>query len=91
MNMHISQFASNFRCKHCGKIQGTREWPASVDRVPFYSQDEPGNYMLKMNCPHCGKDWYVVWDDNPGLVQPFFFMQLWDAVYNLDIEFEKSI
>jgi len=39
------------------------------DATPFYFQDEPGRYTLKVSCPHCGKDWYVVWDDDPGPIK----------------------
>jgi Zn finger protein HypA/HybF involved in hydrogenase expression len=68
--MHISLCADKLRCQHCGKIHGTEEWPVSGDRVPFYFQKEAGNYTLKVSCPHCGKDWHVVWDDNPGPIKP---------------------
>lgn len=34
--------------------------------VAFYCQKEPGQYQVTVHCPHCSKDWYVVWDDNPG-------------------------
>jgi len=72
-NMHISQFADKLRCYHCGKTNSVKEWPVSGDYVPFYHQKEPGNYTLKVTCPHCGKDWYVVWDDYPGPIRPLFF------------------
>jgi Zn finger protein HypA/HybF involved in hydrogenase expression len=71
--MHISQFANKLRCQHCGKIHGTKEWPVNGDHVPFYFQDEPGKYTLTVNCPHCGKNWYVVWDNNPGSGMPLLF------------------
>ena len=68
--MHISQFASTLRCEHCGKSNKTNQWPTNGDSVPFYYQDEPGDYNLPVICPHCGKEWYVVWDKNPGAIQP---------------------
>jgi len=71
--MHISQFAGDLRCQHCGKSQGAKEWPIKGDYVPFYYQKEPGNYSLKLTCPNCGKSWYVVWDDNPGTISPLSF------------------
>jgi len=68
--MHISQFASKLRCKHCGKTHGAQEWPQYGDGIPFYYQAEPGRYQVKVRCPHCNQDWYVVWDDDPGPTRP---------------------
>jgi len=68
--MNISQFAGNLPCQYCSKPQRAKEWPIKGDYVAFYYQKEPGNYSLKLTCPHCGKDWYVVWDDNPGAINP---------------------
>lgn len=64
--MHMSQFAGELRCQHCYKTHATQDWPQRGDSVPFYFQKEPGNYQVKVECPHCGKEWYVVWDENPG-------------------------
>jgi hypothetical protein len=72
MKMHISQFAGELPCQHCFKPQRAREWPINGDNVPFYYQKDPGNYSLKLTCPDCGKDWYVVWDQNPGPITPLF-------------------
>ncbi|MDH5703905.1 MAG: hypothetical protein OEY99_06790 [Aigarchaeota archaeon] len=71
--MHISEFADKLPCVHCGKINRVKEWPVSGDYVPFYHQKEPGRYTLKVTCPHCGREWYVVWDDNPGPIKPLSF------------------
>ena len=71
--MHFSEFAGKLSCKHCGKAHGTNQWPVNGDMVPFYYQAEPGRYSLKVACPHCKKDWYVVWDANPGPIQPLLF------------------
>ena len=68
--MVISLFAGKLSCQHCGKTHGSKQWPASGDSVPFYYQTEPGKYTLAVLCPHCKKEWYVVWDDNPGPIQP---------------------
>jgi len=38
--------------------------------TPFYYQSEPGKYSLPVTCPHCAKEWYVVWDANPGPIEP---------------------
>lgn len=70
--LHISEFANKLRCQHCGKEHKTQEWPLNGDMVPFYFQKEPGNHTLNVTYPDCGKEWYVVWDDNPGPVEPLF-------------------
>jgi len=67
--MHTSQFANKLRCAYCGKTHGTQEWPLYGDQVALYYQTEPGRYQVKVCCPHCNQDWYVVWDDNPGPVR----------------------
>ena len=56
------------RCPHCGGRNETGEWRAAGHVVPYYCQEEPGNYNIKMHCPHCDKDWYIVWDSDPGPV-----------------------
>ncbi|MDD5542337.1 MAG: hypothetical protein PHX83_04115 [Acidobacteriia bacterium] len=66
--MHYSQFADQLRCQHCYKTHATRRWPVNGDQVPFYFQKETGRFPLTVQCPHCGKEWYVVWDQNPGVV-----------------------
>lgn len=71
--MHISQFADKLICQYCYKKHGTKEWPLNGDMVPFYYQEEPGNYTLKITCPHCKKDGYVVWDDNPEPIKSLLF------------------
>ena len=68
--MSMSQFAGNLKCYCCSKPNKTAQWPVNGDRVPFYYQSEPGNHTLTITCPHCGKDWYIVWDDNPGPMEP---------------------
>ena len=67
-SIHISEFADKLWCPHCGKPNKTEEWPINGDRVPFYFQKEPGNHNVKVQCSHCNKEWYIVWDDNPGPV-----------------------
>ncbi len=71
--MNISQFAGALPCQHCSQPQRAKEWPIKGDYVAFYYQKEHGKYSLKLTCPHCGKDWYVVWDDNPGTISPLSF------------------
>ncbi len=61
-----SQFAKDLDCVYCGKKNAASRWPVHGDMVPFYAQKEPGKYQVTVRCPHCHRDWYVVWDDNPG-------------------------
>lgn len=62
----FSQFANDLICQYCDKKNSATRWPALGDMVPFYYQTEPGRYQVTIDCPHCHKKWYVVWDDNPG-------------------------
>jgi hypothetical protein len=58
-------------CAHCGKLNGAIQGPAQGMYVPFYAQAEeetkarPGAYNIKHRCTFCGKDFYIVWDDDP--------------------------
>jgi len=67
----FSRFANNLRCKGCGKVNVAPVWPSGGDFVPFYAQtrerteEDPGAYRVKIHCPCCGQDWFVVWDQNP--------------------------
>ncbi len=67
--MHISQFAGHLFCQHCSRVNAAKEWPISGDYAPFYFQKTPGRFSVPVRCPHCGKEWYVVWDSNPGPVR----------------------
>lgn len=62
----FSEFANQLRCQYCGKINQAEDWPAQGDMVPFYCQKEPGKFYVSVRCPECAKEWYVVWDDDPG-------------------------
>ena len=68
--MGISWFANELKCRYCFKTHGTKQWPTNEDHVPFFFQKEAGNHTLTVQCPHCGKEWYVVWDGNPGPIEP---------------------
>ncbi len=70
MAMHQSIYAHRLKCKHCGEFHGTNKWPLNGDTVAFYNQKDIANYSLKVTCPHCNNDWYVVWDRDPGQIQP---------------------
>lgn len=65
-----SAFADHLVCKHCGAENLTDHWPTEGDTVPFAYEAEPGNFNLKVHCSHCESDWYVVWDENPGSLEP---------------------
>jgi ribosomal protein S27E len=68
----FSRFANELHCASCGKLNVAPKWPARGDAVPFYFQtaertrEEAGAYRLKVHCPHCKQDWFVVWDDTPA-------------------------
>jgi hypothetical protein len=66
---HKSAFADQLICKYCGVENHATEWPSEGDAVPFAYEAEPGNFNLKVHCPHCERDWYVVWDENPGALE----------------------
>lgn len=71
--MHMSEFAHDLDCQHCWKKNVTKEWPLGGDRIPFVYKKEKGEFNLAVNCSHCRKVWYVVWDDNPGPIKPLMF------------------
>jgi hypothetical protein len=69
--MATSQFAGRLRCAYCSQVNAATAWPRFGDAVPFYYQtkeeteDKPGAHHVAVHCPHCGKDWFVVWDEDP--------------------------
>lgn len=66
----MSKFAHKLRCEMCGQPHAARSWPVNGDRVPFYFQRESGEYSVEIHCPKFDKVWYVVWDDDPGPIEP---------------------
>lgn len=68
--MHISLLADDLHCYHCHQPNSSDRWPLHGDHVALYFQGEPGRYSLDMNCPHCGKKCYIVWDRDPGPIEP---------------------
>ena len=68
--MHISLLANDLHCRHCNKPNSSDRWPLQGDRVGFVFKEEPGQYSLEVYCPHCQKNWYVVWDRDPGPIEP---------------------
>lgn len=93
--MHVSSFAHKLKCPHCGEFHGTGKWPVNGDRIGFYNQIDPGNFSLKIDCPNCKRDWYVVWDINPGQILPLSIVKERKQIHNAqaikrDIKFEES-
>jgi phage FluMu protein Com len=68
--MAISLLANDLHCYHCNKPNSSDRWPLRGDRVGFVWKEETGQYSLEIHCPHCNKKWYVVWDLDPGPIQP---------------------
>jgi hypothetical protein len=58
-------------CAHCGKLNENIQGPRSGMYVPFYAQTEEetkkqsGKYNIKHKCRFCGKEYYIVWDQDP--------------------------
>jgi len=58
-------------CAHCYKLNTNLHGPSRGWQVAFYSQNEedtletPGAYRMKVLCKHCGKHFYIVWDEDP--------------------------
>jgi hypothetical protein len=68
--MHYSEFATRLDCFKCQKTHAVAEWPKNGDRVPYYYQSQKGAYGFHTRCPHCGHEWWIVWDQNPGPLLP---------------------
>ena len=64
-----SEIALKLICEYCGKKHSTNQWPVNGDNTALYFQKEKGLYYLPVICPNCKKEWYVVWEENPGLIQ----------------------
>jgi hypothetical protein len=93
--MHRSDYAHRLRCEHCHEYHGTDRWPTKGDHIPFYYQKEPGNFSLVVTCPNCRRDWYVVWDSDPGQILPLDSVRERKRVHSAqaisrDIRFEES-
>jgi len=73
MSFHMSQFANKLHCQYCGQQHGSKQWPVNGDAIPFYFQKEIGRYSLLVKCPSCGKEWYIVWDMDPGIIKTLDF------------------
>lgn len=69
--MVVSRFQGQIRCAYCHEINIVTNWPPNGDQIAFYCQTKEdtdevsGAYRLPVHCPHCKKDWFVVWDDDP--------------------------
>lgn len=67
-----SQFASNLRCPHCNQVQSADYWAVNGDSIVFCIETSPKTYNLEITCPNCSKKWFVVWDNDPGLIKPLW-------------------
>ena len=65
-----SEFASKLDCFKCGKTHGVQRWPQNGDLVGYYYEDKQGAYGIQTVCPHCKHEWWIVWDQDPGPLQP---------------------
>jgi hypothetical protein len=58
-------------CAYCGKLNENIQGPRSGMYVSFYAQTaeetkkQPGTYNMKHTCQFCGKEYYIVWDQDP--------------------------
>lgn len=66
--MLYSDMAKELRCAYCYKPNNAKEWPLNGDHVPFFYENEPGEFSVKIHCSECNKDWYVIWDYDPGQI-----------------------
>ena len=70
--MVFSQLANQLHCAYCYQTNAAPQWPRNGDHIPFYSQtkertdEASGAFRVPVHCPYCGKDWFVVWDVDPG-------------------------
>lgn len=66
-----SQFANELSCAYCGQLNVASRWPPHGDIVTLYFQTQEDTeetldaYKIKVHCPFCDKDWFVVWDEDP--------------------------
>ncbi len=67
--IHTSIFSSSLKCPYCSQLNRSNQWPLHGDRTSFYIQKEAGHYNLPLKCPHCNKEWFVVWDEEPGIIK----------------------
>lgn len=67
----FSQFANDLHCAYCNKLNVAPQWPTHGDMVYFYAQtqektkERPGAHRIKVLCPFCNKEWFIVWDQSP--------------------------
>lgn len=53
-------------CVYCGHTNKGIAAPANGPRVPYYHQkDDKGAYAVPVLCDKCGKDFFIVWDEDP--------------------------
>ena len=79
--MRESLFRDSLRCYYCGKRNVAAFWPKNGDRVPFVyheerTQEVPGTFRLRMDCPFCNHLWFIVWDQAPDLLAEQFVQHI---------------
>lgn len=53
-------------CVYCGHTNKGIAAPANGPRVPYYHQEnDKGAYAVPVLCDKCGKDFFIVWDEDP--------------------------
>lgn len=70
--IHFSSFVNQIKCPYCNQPNSISKWPINGDSTSFYFQKDEGKYSLPITCPHCKKAWYIVWDNNPGIIKNLF-------------------
>ena len=73
--MGLLHVIKGIRCYYCNKNNIPDKWPEYGSLAAMYFQKEPENYYVEMYCPYCNKTWYIVWDDNPGIITPLSLME----------------
>jgi hypothetical protein len=70
----------SLRCPHCSARNRAVLWPKGGDIVPCYFQStasrSDGAFRLPVTCPHCTREWFVVWDQQPDQAQWLFVEHL---------------
>ena len=88
-----SQFAKGMVCAHCSQTNKTHMWPKYGDSVALYHDLEPSGFYIAMSCSHCKREWYIVWEINPGEAMPLARARkpcesqyYWDGVKRVSVD-----
>lgn len=59
-------------CAYCSYLNKGIATPRHGPSVPYYAQtDDEGTHAIPVLCDKCGREFFVVWDCNPGIQFPF--------------------